>query len=71
MNWTNIRKAIIMILAQTEEMSRKQLRVAIPLPRTTMYDNLDVMEKAGYLKFEIKSNGQKGRPITYWSVVKK
>jgi len=100
MNWTNLRKAIIMILVENGEMSRSDIcrrlgyesyiyehiqsypykrqpksryyrNVKQYKKRTTVYDNLDTLYQAGYVKYEIVSNGKRGRPTTYWSVTEK
>ena len=72
LNWTNLRKAIIMILIENGEMSRSELKKKLSTPMTTLYCNLIVLEIAGYVKFETKSLFvRKGRPTTYWSVVEK
>lgn len=40
--------------------------------RTTVYDNLEALRHAGYVKFEFKNLfGRVGRPTTYWSVIGK
>lgn len=71
MNMTNIRKAIIITLINNGEMTRPELRKKIPIPRTTMFDNLRMLEDNNYVKYEVKSKGDRGRPKSYWSVVKK
>ena len=70
MNWTNLRKAIIIILVENGEMSRSELKKRLSTAMTTLYCNLRVLELAGYVKFETKSLFRRvGRPTTYWSVV--
>ena len=72
LNWTNLRKAIIMTLVENGEMSRSELKKKLSIPMTTLYCNLTVLEIGGYVKFETKSLFvRKGRPTTYWSVVEK
>jgi len=72
LNWTNLRKAIIIILVQNGEMSRSELKKRLETPMTTLYCNLRVLELAGYVKFETKNLfGRRGRPTTYWSVIEK
>lgn len=72
LNWTNLRKAIIMILVENGEMSRSELKKRLSTAMTTLYYNLRVLEVAGYVKFETKSLfGRRGRPTTYWSVIEK
>ena len=72
LNWTNLRKAIIMILVQNGEMSRSELKRKLQTPMTTLYCNLDVLEVAGYVEHESRAHmGKRGRPTTYWSVIEK
>jgi len=71
LNWTNLRKAIIITLVQNGKMTRPQLREKLPFPRTTVYDNLVVLYHNNYIKYEMISNGKRGRPPTYWSVIEK
>lgn len=40
-------------------------------PKTTIYDNLDPLEKVGLIKKARIRDGGIGRPITIWKVTKK
>ena len=72
MNWTNLRKAIIITLTMYGEMSRSELKRKLQTPMTTLYCNLNELELAGYVEHESRAHmGKRGRPTTYWSVIEK
>lgn len=73
MIWNNMRKGILLILIkENKSMTREELIQKINIPWTTMYDNLEVLERSGYItSTPAESNGKKGRPPTMWSVIRR
>lgn len=61
-----LQERIVKMLRDYSEISRDTLSKIMGVPRTTLYDNLVVLEKKGIVdKFEY-NNGKRGRSIVYW-----
>ncbi|MFX1504210.1 MAG: helix-turn-helix domain-containing protein [Promethearchaeota archaeon] len=70
--WTGIKKALyIFLINYGKPMQRKEIVKQLNIPRTTIYENLEKLEKARLIKREQINNHKRGRPITVWSVRQK
>lgn len=68
---TNIQNTICAHLILLKNVDRQKLCKMTGFPRTTVYDNLHILERLGIAQ---KSNGPsqgRGRPRVYWTLNKK
>lgn len=62
---------ILEVILQND-MCRKDLVEKLKKPRTTIFDNLNILRKNGYLNsYNKKIDDCRGRPYTYWCITKK
>lgn len=52
-----------------ESIPRDILSVLMGVPRTTLHDNLKVLEKKGKVERYSFNNHERGRPVVYWRLV--
>jgi len=61
---------IITELLKNGSMSRKQLCRNLDKPRTTVFDNLNRLQKRNIVSKFAKNNGDKGRPQIFWKIIR-
>jgi len=59
---------IIIELSKNGPMNRKQLVSSLKKPRTTIFDNLNRLQKRNIVSKFAKNNGDKGRPQIFWKL---
>ena len=59
---------IIMELLENGPMNRKQLVNSLGKPRTTIFDNLNRLQKSNVVSKFAKNNGDHGRPQVFWKL---
>lgn len=65
----SILQCVIIDVLKRGSMTRKEMVRELKIPRTTIYDNLNVLEKIKIVKKSTKNTGQIGRPEIYWSLI--
>jgi predicted ArsR family transcriptional regulator len=65
---TNIQQNLYDILRINGDMTRKQLKKELNIPRTTIYDNLVKLQKRKLIEKYSKNNGKRGRPKVFWKI---
>lgn len=70
MKLTPLQSKIIMLLVREYELSRKEICNFLNKPRTTIYDNLLILQKLNFVeKFqEWNYKAKVGRPIIKWKI---
>ena len=72
MFFNQIQYKTFVVLNNNDYVYRKQLMHVIGVPRTTIYDNLVILESLGFVRREDGfSKGGRGRPKKRWSITKK
>jgi len=61
-------KVIFDLLRENKPLTRKEIVDIVNLPRTTVYDMLERLERDGKVKSITKTNGKIGRPRVLWTV---
>lgn len=64
-----IQKKILSLLEE-HDLVRNHLCHELNIPRTTVYDNLYLLEQRGIVERYSMLNGEKGRPKIYWRLIK-
>jgi predicted transcriptional regulator len=67
---TPIQTRIFEELAKGISLTRRDFVKTLGRARTTIYDNLEILEKRKLIKRFKKHNGLKGRPLTLWFIPK-
>jgi len=60
---------IFHLLKKDKMLTRKQIAEKLNIARTTIYDNLKKLEKLFLIKKQSFSNGKRGRPLIFWSLL--
>ena len=66
----NIERILFRELNKGISLTRKGLRLNNTLPRTTIYDNLQLLLDKKLVRFYSKKTGVLGRPYVYWYIPK-
>ena len=61
-------QCIIIDILKQDSMTRKDLVKELKTPRTTIYDNLNILEKKNIVQKSTRNTGQVGRPKILWSL---
>ena len=67
-NMTYIQSELMKELGKGISLSRDDLVENLCRARTTIYDNLEILEKRKLVKRYRKQNGLRGRPLTLWFI---
>ena len=65
----SLEERILKILNQHGASARDYISFILKVPRTTVYDQLAKLEKAGKVEKSTYNNGKRGRSITIWGVL--
>lgn len=68
--WSPIQFKLVKTLTKNGKMTRKELVKELGRPRTTIYDNLVVLQKQEVVEKFSCNNGKRGRPKVYWGLLK-
>lgn len=63
-----IQHNIVIELFKNGSMNRKQLCRNLGKPRTTIFDNLNRLQKKDIVSKFAKNNGDRGRPPVFWKL---
>jgi len=59
---------LIIELLKNGPMNRKELVHSLKKPRTTIFDNLNTLQKSNVVSKFAKHNGDHGRPYVFWKL---
>jgi len=63
---TPLRKKIILLLKKKGDMRRSEIVKMLNSSRTTIYDNLKMLEDLGIVERYKEGTNKRGRPYVYW-----
>ncbi len=61
---------LIKLLKNGGPLTRKDIVNHLKTPRTTIYDNLNKLQKRRVVEKYSRNNGKRGRPNVYWRLIK-
>lgn len=65
-----IQYSLIKLLKSGGSLTRKEIVNQLKTPRTTIYDNLNKLQKRKVVEKYSRNNGKRGRPNVYWKLKK-